>query len=100
MIDSGGAFFYAIMCALEDPADWAYWRDLPPRYQGFQWDAVADLLEANWRPRADAVLVWKHHDQSRDLLEVSYPQGGNEGEPFFDNLLDLLDRANVPYRLE
>jgi hypothetical protein len=100
MIDSGGAFFYAIMCALEQPTDWTIWRGLPPRYQMFQWDAVADRLEANWRPRDDAVLVWKHHDQSRDMLGANYPHGGHEGKPYFDDLLDLLNQSNVLYRLE
>jgi hypothetical protein len=61
-------------------------------------DGFGDWLNAVWSSRAeDGVLVWKHHEQCRNMQ----PADGRQHErPVFDVLLEMFDDWDVPYRLD
>jgi hypothetical protein len=61
-------------------------------------DGFGDWLNAVWSSRAgDAVLVWKHHEQCRDIQPAD---GRHHEKPVFDVLLEMFDDWDVPYRLD
>lgn len=75
-------------------ADWLYFtwprRDGRPRNQ---YPIGGDPRLPESEP---AVLVWKHHDQSRDIVST----GPNQPDDPFEAALGILEGVHVPYRLE
>jgi len=93
MIHEDGDFGRATSVALEGPITVTAKRSAYERRLNL--DGFADWLSAAWPP--DAVLIWRHHDESRSMTRAFGP---SQGKPVFEVILEILEQCDVQYRLE